>query len=117
MYPNQLGDVKLEASAEYRFDLFSVIKGAVFLDAGNIWAISSADERQGSQFKLGEFYRQIAVGTGFGIRADLSYFIGRLDLGIKLRDPGTLDGPKWIPGYRKYQWNDLVLNFGIGYPF
>lgn len=117
MYPNQLGDVKLEASAEYRFDLFSVIKGAVFLDAGNIWAISSADERQGSQFKLGEFYRQIAVGTGFGIRADLSYFIGRLDLGIKLRDPGTLDGPKWIPGYRKYQWSDLVLNFGIGYPF
>ncbi len=117
MYPNQLGDVKLEASAEYRFDLFSIIKGALFIDAGNIWAINSADERPGSLFKIKDFYRQIAIGTGFGIRADLSYFIGRLDLGIKVRDPGTVDGPKWIPGYRKYQWSDLVLNFGIGYPF
>lgn len=117
MYPNQLGDVKLEASAEYRFDLFSIIKGAVFIDAGNIWAVNSSDDREGSQFKFGEFYKQIAIGTGFGIRADLSYFIGRLDLGIKLRDPGTPDGPKWLPGYRKYQLSDLVLNFGIGYPF
>lgn len=117
MYPNQLGDIKLEVNAEYRFDLFSIIKGALFLDAGNIWAINTSDERPGSIFKASDFYRQIAVGTGFGIRADLSYFIGRLDLGIKLRDPGTPDGPKWIPGYRKYQWSDLVLNFGIGYPF
>lgn len=117
LYPNQLGDIKLEASVEYRFDLFSIIKGAVFVDAGNIWAINASDEREGSVFKASGFYREIAVGTGFGIRADLSYFIGRLDLGIKVRDPGTSEGPKWIPGYRKYQWSDLVLNFGIGYPF
>ncbi|MFA6481850.1 MAG: BamA/TamA family outer membrane protein [Bacteroidales bacterium] len=117
MYPNQLGDVKLEVNAEYRFDLFSIIKGALFLDAGNIWAINSSDERPGSVFKATGFYREIAVGTGFGIRADFSYFIGRLDLGMKLREPGTPDGPKWIPGYRKYQWSDFVLNFGIGYPF
>lgn len=117
MYPNQLGDVKLEVSAEYRFDLFSILKGALFLDAGNIWAINSSDDRPGSVFKTSGFYKEIAVGTGFGIRADFSYFIGRLDLGIKLRDPGTPDGPKWIPGYRKYQFSDLVLNFGIGYPF
>lgn len=117
LYPNQLGDIKLEVNAEYRFDLFSIIKGAFFIDAGNIWAISPADNRPGSLFKASGFYREIAVGTGFGIRADLSYFIARLDLGIKLRDPGTPDGPKWIPGYRKYQWSDLVLNFGIGYPF
>ncbi len=117
LYPNQLGDIKLEASAEYRFDLFAAIKGALFLDAGNIWAINSSDDRVGSVFKTSSFYQEIAIGTGFGIRADLSFFIGRLDLGIKLRDPGTPDGPKWIPGYRKYQWSDLVLNFGIGYPF
>jgi len=117
LYPNQLGDIKLEVNAEYRFDLFSTIKGAIFVDAGNIWAMSSSDDRPGSVFKATGFYREIAVGTGFGIRADLSYFIGRLDLGIKLRDPGTPDGPKWIPGYRKYRWSDLVLNFGIGYPF
>lgn len=117
MYPNQLGDIKLEVNAEYRFDLFSIIKGAVFVDAGNIWAIDPSDDRLGSVFKVSDFYRQIAVGTGLGIRADLSYFIGRLDLGIKLRDPGTADGPQWLPGYRKYRWSDLVLNFGIGYPF
>lgn len=117
LYPNQLGDIKLEANAEYRFDLFSIIKGAVFIDAGNIWAINSSDERQGSVFNATGFYREIAIGTGFGIRADLSYFIARLDIGIKLRDPGTLEGPKWIPGYRQYQLSDLVLNFGIGYPF
>ncbi len=117
LYPNQLGDVKLEANVEYRFDLFSVIKGAVFLDAGNIWAIHTTDERPGAVFKASTFLQEVAVGTGFGIRADLSYFIGRLDLGIKLRDPGTPDGPRWIPGYRSYTWQDFVLNFGIGYPF
>ncbi|TSA38905.1 MAG: outer membrane protein assembly factor [Porphyromonadaceae bacterium] len=117
LYPNQLGDIKLEASAEYRFDLFSIIKGAIFVDAGNIWAMNSSDDRPGSVFKASGFYREIAVGTGFGIRADFSYFVGRLDLGIKLRDPGTPDGPRWIPGYRKYQISDFVLNFGIGYPF
>ena len=117
LYPNQLGDIKLEASAEYRFDLFSIIKGAVFVDAGNIWALNSSDNRSGSVFKASGFYREIAIGTGLGIRVDFSYFIGRLDLGVKLRDPGTPDGPRWIPGYRKYQFSDLVLNFGIGYPF
>ena len=117
LYPNQLGDIKLEANAEYRFDLFSIIKGANFLDIGNIWAINSSDDRIGSVFKATSFMKEIAVGTGFGIRADLSYFIGRLDLGIKLRDPGTPSGPQWILSYRKYQWSDLVLNFGIGYPF
>jgi len=117
LYPNQLGDVKLEASMEYRFDLFKALKGALFVDAGNIWAISSTDERAGAVFKPGTFLSEIAIGTGFGIRADLSYFIGRLDLGIKLRDPGTPDGPKWLVGYRNYTWKDFVLNFGIGYPF
>jgi len=117
LYPNQLGDIKLEVNAEYRFDLFSIVKGAIFIDAGNIWAVNSSDERPGSVFQANSFYREVAVGTGFGIRADLSYFIGRLDLGIKLRDPGTIDGPQWIPGYRKYKFNDMVLNFGIGYPF
>jgi hypothetical protein len=117
LYPNQLGDIRLEASAEYRFDLFSILKGAIFIDAGNIWAIKSSDDRPGSVFKASGFYREIAIGTGAGLRADLSYFIARLDLGVKLRDPGTPDGPKWIPGYRKYKWSDFVLNFGIGYPF
>jgi hypothetical protein len=117
LYPNQLGDVKLEVNMEYRFDLFWLLKGALFLDAGNIWAIRESDDRPGALLKASTFYKEIAVGTGFGIRADLSYFIGRLDLGIKLRDPGALGGPQWILSNRFFNWRDFVLNFGIGYPF
>ena len=116
-YPNQLGDIKLEANAEYRFDLFWQIKGAVFLDAGNIWAISAADEREGAIFKASSFYKELAVGTGFGLRLDLSFVIIRLDLGAKLRDPGLNGGPAWLPNYDSYFREGLVLNFAIGYPF
>ena len=116
-YPNQLGDIKLEANAEYRFDLFWQLEGALFLDAGNIWAISSADERQGAIFKPRTFYDEVAVGTGMGLRMDLSFVIIRFDLGAKLRDPGLSDGPSWFPKYESYFKEGLVLNFAIGYPF
>ncbi len=116
-YPNQLGDIKLEANAEYRFDLFWQLKGAIFLDAGNIWAISSADEREGAIFKPNSFLKEIAVGTGMGVRFDLSFVVIRLDLGAKLRDPGFFKGPSWLPNYESYFKEGLVLNFAIGYPF
>ncbi len=116
-YPNQLGDIKLEVNAEYRFDLFWQLKGAVFIDAGNIWAISSADEREGAIFKANSFSKEFAVGTGMGIRLDISFVVLRLDLGAKLRDPGLLQGPAWLPKYDSYFREGLVLNFAIGYPF
>ncbi len=116
-YPNQLADLKLEMNLEYRFDLFWKLKGALFLDAGNIWALSEADEREGALFRTDRFYQEIAIGTGFGMRLDFSFLLVRLDLGVKVRDPGTPDGPQWIIGYRQYRLSDFVLNFGIGYPF
>lgn len=116
-YPNQLGDIRLEANAEYRFDLFWQLKGALFLDAGNIWAISEADEREGAVFKVNNFYKELAVGTGFGLRLDLSFVIIRLDIGAKLRDPGLTIGPSWFPNYDSYLREGMVLNFAIGYPF
>jgi outer membrane protein assembly factor BamA len=112
-----LGDVKLEANVEYRFDLFWLLKGAVFLDAGNIWAISSADEREGAVFHLGSFYKELALGTGLGVRLDLTFVTIRLDLGAKLRDPGVFSQPTWLPKYDSYFREGLVLNFAIGYPF
>ncbi|OQC64898.1 MAG: Outer membrane protein assembly factor BamA [Bacteroidetes bacterium ADurb.Bin008] len=122
--PNQTADIKLEANAEYRFKVIWMIEGAIFVDAGNIWAISSADERPGALFKPNEFYKQIALGTGFGMRMDLSFFVLRFDLGIKIHDPGidlsNVDGQKivhWIPFNRRYTLADFGLNFGIGYPF
>jgi len=116
-YPNQTADIKLEANMEYRFKLISFIEGALFLDAGNIWAINEKDNREGAQFQFNEFYKQIAFGTGAGLRFDMSYFILRLDMGVKLRDPSVPDNKGWILGYRPYSNSDFNLSFAIGYPF
>ena len=116
-YPNQSSDIKLEANLEYRFTLLSFLEGALFLDAGNIWAINKKDNRPGAQFRLNEFYRQLALGTGTGFRFDFSYFIFRLDLGMKLRDPSQVSGNGWTVGHRKLTGDDFNISFAIGYPF
>ena len=116
-YPNQSSDIKLEANLEFRFHLISFLEGALFLDAGNIWAINKKDNRTGALFKFDEFYKQIAVGTGAGIRLDFSYFIFRLDVGMKLRIPSQEAGNGWIIGNRSYTGDDFNLSFAIGYPF
>ncbi len=116
-YPNQSGDIKLEANLEYRFRLIAFLEGALFLDAGNIWAINEKDNRPGAQFKINNFYKELALGTGTGFRFDFSYFIFRLDLGVKLRDPAQEAGNGWIIGYRQYSSDDFNVSFAIGYPF
>ncbi len=116
-YPNQTSDIKLELNAEYRFKLTGFLEGALFLDAGNIWAINKKDNREGALFRFNSFYKQIALGTGAGLRFDFSYFIFRLDLGMKLREPSQSDNAGWIIGSRSYDGNDFNLNFAIGYPF
>ncbi len=116
-YPNQTADIKLEGNAEYRFKLTSFLEGALFLDAGNIWAINEKDNREGALFNFNTFYKQIALGTGVGLRIDFSYFIFRLDLGMKLRDPSQPKNSGWIIGDHPYSSNDFNLNFAIGYPF
>ena len=116
-YPNQLSDIKLEANMEYRFHLLMMLEGALFLDAGNIWAINSKDNRDGAVFKLNNFYNQVAVGTGFGLRFDFTYFLFRFDVGMKLRDPSLEEGRRWIPGNYKIDADKFNLSFAIGYPF
>jgi len=115
-YPNQTADIKLEANVEYRFKLFWVLEGALFLDAGNIWTIKE-DLREGALFKLDDFYKEIAVGTGFGTRFDFSFFVFRLDIGLKLCNPSLDIGKRWIPGNRNFNSDDITFNIGIGYPF
>ena len=115
---NQTGDIKIEANAEYRYKLFWVLEGALFMDAGNIWSFYSDDSRTGSQFKLDKFYDDIAVGTGVGLRFDLSFVLIRTDIGIKLRDPAILDSSKWILASRPYNFkDDVTFVIAIGYPF
>lgn len=116
------GDIKLEANLEYRFTIISVLKGAVFADAGNVWLMRKSDGLPGGEFTPGLFYKQLAVGTGFGLRVDLSFFVLRFDLGLPLRKPYLPDGQRWVAdeinfGDRSWRKNNLVLNIAIGYPF
>lgn len=115
-YPDKAADIKLEANIEYRFKLFWLIEGALFLDAGNIWSINKYDGREGALFEFNKFYNQIAIGTGFGTRFDFSFFIFRIDLGFKLRDPSELAGNRWTFN-RKVTRSFFNPTFGIGYPF
>jgi len=116
-FPNQTGDIKLEANIEYRFKLFWVLEGALFIDAGNVWNLNS-DKLEGGLFRINEFYKEFAIGSGFGTRFDFSFFLFRLDLGVKLRDPALPDGERWILGNRDLTWqDDVIINIGIGYPF
>ena len=115
-FDNQTADIKLEANVEYRFKLFWVLEGAFFLDAGNIWDIRKNNAREGGLFKFDEFYKQIALGTGFGTRFDFNFVLFRIDFGLKLYDPSELQGVRWRP-FAGYTSNDFAFNFAIGYPF
>jgi len=116
----QTADIKLEANIEYRFKLFWMIEGALFVDAGNIWSITDNDTREGSLFKLNTFYNDIAIGSGFGTRFDFSFFVFRFDFGVKVRDPRQADGEKIVIFTERSKFfKDLFsnVNVGIGYPF
>ncbi len=115
---NQTADIKIELNAEYRFKLFWILEGALFVDAGNIWSYSYDETQPGAQFKLNKFYKDMAIGTGLGLRFDFTFVIGRLDFGMKLRDPKIEGGSKWIIAQRPYNLkDDFAMVFAIGYPF
>ena len=116
------GDVKLEMNAEYRFNIYSYFKGALFVDAGNVWLLKSNPANTGSPFMFSSFMNEIAVGTGFGIRVDVSFFILRFDLAMPLRKPWLEDNHRWVTnqidfGSSTWRKDNLVLNVAIGYPF
>ena len=119
-YPNMTSDMKLEANLEYRFKLFWVVEGAWFFDAGNIWSINRDDKREGGDFDIKRFYKEIAVGTGVGLRLDFDFFLFRADFGLKLRDPSLKEGERWLAKtdhsflFRGSNW---AFCLGIGYPF
>ncbi len=118
------GDFKLEASLEYRFDVIWRLKAAFFLDAGNIWLIPKTKEEKGDGFLTNQFINQIALGTGFGLRFDLSYFLFRVDLGFKLRNP--YQNPEtnryWIyssdyPVSLNHLFENYTIHIALDYPF
>jgi len=105
------GDIKLELNLEYRFPLFNALKSALFIDAGNIWSIKN-DPREGSIFKINTFINELAIGVGAGIRYDFDFFVIRLDIATKLRDPSLTN--KWVNNPLN---GNFRYNLAIGYPF
>lgn len=119
--PDQSGDIKLEMNTEYRAKLFSVVHGALFIDAGNIWLWNDNEAKPGSQFSS-KFLDELAVGTGAGLRIDLSILVLRLDLAWPLRKPWHPEGERWVVdeidfGSKYWRKENLVFNLAIGYPF
>lgn len=112
---NQTGDIKLDANVEYRTRLFWKFRGAAFIDAGNIWTLRNYEEQPDGQFKFNQFYKQIAVAYGVGLRMDLDFFIVRLDWGWKALNPQHT-GRHRIPLLHP-RIGDTALHFAVGYPF
>jgi len=114
-YMDQTGNFKIEANIEYRFNLLGNLNGALFLDAGNIWLLKKDSARSGGQFNLSRLGKEIALGTGAGLRYDLSFLVVRLDAGIGLHAPyeTSKTGYYNIPTFK----DGLGLHLAIGYPF
>lgn len=112
-YLDQTGDLKLEGNVEYRFKMSGQLSGALFLDAGNIWLLRKDEDRPGGQFEMKKLGENIALGTGFGLRYDLSYLVIRADVGIGLHLPYSEK-----KGYFNVARKDLFsFHLAIGYPF
>ncbi len=134
---DQLGEIKLEANAEYRFRLLNSffgakLNGATFLDAGNIWRLKEHETVKGGEFKADQFLAQIALGTGLGLRFDMDYFVLRLDAGLKLKDPQFEGSDQWVikeffnaksfkktyyETHRPDRYSFIQYNFSVGLPF
>lgn len=115
VYPAQVGDVRLEANVEFRFPIWWIFHGATFIDVGNVWYLRNT---QGSApeevFHFNKFYKQLGVNTGLGLRIDAYFVILRIDWGLQLHNPGWAEGERWI---HNFKWDNMAINFGVGYPF
>lgn len=134
---DQLGEIKLETNAEYRFRLLNnffgaKLNGATFIDAGNIWNLRENNINLDGEFKFNKFLSQVAIGTGFGLRVDMDYFIIRLDAGLKVKDPQFKGKEQWVirrlfnskdfkqvyfDAHKPDRYNFMQYNFGVGMPF
>ena len=115
-YHNQTSDIRLEANVEYRYRLVGALEGALFADAGNIWALSRTSDKKEAIFGS-EFYKQIALGGGLGIRLNFDYFVLRVDAAVKLHYPAAEERHRWVIAEDRFRASHINYNFAIGYPF
>lgn len=112
---NQCGDIRLDLNLEARCKLFWVLEGAAFIDGGNIWTIRNYETQPGGLFRFDSFYKELAWGYGVGLRLDFTYFLLRLDLGMKAYNPAMNQEP-W-PLIHPNWHRDATFHFSVGYPF
>lgn len=116
-FMNQSGDIKLDASIEYRTRLFWKFRGTAFIDAGNIWTIREYENQPGGVFEFDKFYKQIAVAYGLGLRLDLDFFVLRFDGGMKAINPKYKKAKERYPIIHPRFSRDFAFHFAVGYPF
>ena len=109
-------DIRIEGNIEYRFAISKTLLGALFVDAGNVWLLNADEYRPGAEFNFNTFTKQLAVGTGAGLRFDFDFFVLRTDFGIPLRTPYPGETGNWIKSVDDKRFG-LMLNLAIGYPF
>jgi outer membrane protein assembly factor BamA len=113
---NQVGDIKLDLSIEYRNKVSDLIEIASFIDAGNVWTIRPYDGQEGGLFTFADFYKEIAISYGLGLRFDLSFLLLRFDVGMKAYDPSRVEGDRFVIHKPRIK-RDMAWHFAIGYPF
>ncbi len=129
------GEIMIEGSIEWRKKLFGFVNGALFIDAGNVWTFKQITPNTtepttapwasegNTKFFIDSFYKEIAIGTGFGLRMDFSFLVLRVDVGIKVWDPARAEGDRFV--LRNFRFTGpydshrepVIYNIGIGYPF
>ena len=114
---NQTGDIKLDLNIELRSFLFWKVYGAAFIDAGNIWTIRAYEEQPGGQFRFKDFYKQIAVAYGLGIRFNFGFFILRFDMGMKAINPAYNSNNEHYAIFHPDFSRDFAFHFAVGLPF
>ncbi|WP_137402681.1 translocation and assembly module lipoprotein TamL [Echinicola rosea] len=119
-YFEQTGDIRLEGNIEYRFPIVPYLKGALFVDAGNVWLMNENEALPGGKFS-GAWASELGVGTGIGLRIDIEFFVIRFDFASPLRKPWLPEGERWQkefkPFNRDWRRENFIFNFAIGYPF
>jgi outer membrane protein insertion porin family len=113
----QTGDIKIDMTMELRFKLLWYFYSAVFIDAANVWTIKDDIERPGAQFKFNEFYKELGIGYGYGLRIDFDYFILRLDVGYKFYNPYKIDGSHILTSELKKFPSGGQLQLAVGQKF
>jgi len=113
-YNDLTGDIRMEGNLEYRFDISTKLKGALFMDAGNIWLYKEDPSRPNGTFRFSTFVDEIAISSGWGLRWDFTFLVARLDFAYTLRTPYLPAGERWASSFNFWK---PAINIAIGYPF